>query len=157
MTEELAKLINRSILYRGEILHECIILEKDIDLSVVMHFTQSPSHFNDMHELIMDRMTFDQKIGIIQELLNRRSLDSLMVKRKEKLIKELRYVKEVRNKFAHRPMFVGYQEDEKIPKEFKMITYRDGINHIPFTKNDFELCIKRIKKCVEVLEGFFRL
>ncbi len=62
MKPELLDLFNRSVLYRGEILTQCIILEKDIEMYIVEHFVTDPKKIFDLMELVLDRTTFDNKI-----------------------------------------------------------------------------------------------
>ncbi len=152
MRTELQTLIDRCIHYRGYILNRCTILESDIELYVLYHFSSTKNVLIDLHQTVLQKLTFDAKISTFQEILNRNVGDEIFEKKYSKLFIELRYIKDVRNKMAHWPMFVGYKSNEKIPKEFSLISYYNSMENKPYTKGDFELFNKRMDKCIEVIE-----
>jgi hypothetical protein len=65
-----------------------------------------------------------------------------------KLFSELRYLKDIRNKFAHY-LVVVYPNANKPPKEFHLLNYRNGVEVKIFSKGDFDLFNKRLEKCIE--------
>ena len=151
MREELQKLTDRCILYRGTILHRCTYLEKEIELYMLHHFSSPKNVISDIGEVIMPKISFDGKISCFQEILKRNVGDDVFSKKYEKLFSELRYVKDVRNKMAHWPMYTNYGETEKIPKEFSLINFYNSIDIKPFTKGDFDQFTKRLHKCREII------
>jgi|GEM_PF-2326734 hypothetical protein len=152
MDEEIKRLVDLSIHYRGVILHDCIALENKICINMAYYFVNSPALYKDIREVLIDRLTFDAKIAILKEIMQRQFPDEFG-KKYDKLFSELRVIKEIRNRFAHYPVYTYFKEDAKIPKEFSLINFRDGDGKKVFSKGDFELTRKRIIKCIEILSA----
>lgn len=98
--------------------------------------------------VILDRLTFDAKIAAVQDILKIKA-GGKFEKTYGKLIKELRSVKEDRNRFAHHIVDVYYNRDEPIPKEFSLINFRTKVDSKVFSKGEYELLLKRIYRCRE--------
>lgn len=152
MDTKLNDLVERSMHYRGVILHKCIILEQEIEDIIIKYFVSDFGKHIDMHEIIIDRMTFDGKIAAFEELLKRNiSPEDQFDKVYGKLFSELRYLKDIRNKFAHYNIDMSFSRKQKMPKEFSLISYRNGAKAKVFSKGDFDQFNTRIAKCIEEL------
>ncbi|GAA4100198.1 hypothetical protein [Mucilaginibacter panaciglaebae] len=151
MDEKVKRLIDLSIQYRGNILHHCILLEDTITDYLAMYFVDTLERYKDIREVVLDRLTFDNKIATLDELIKRNYPDSYKNKY-PKLFSELRYIKDVRNSVAHWPVYSHYKEGAKIPKEFSLINFRNGVGKKVFSKGEFELFQKRTLKCIDVIK-----
>ncbi|WP_410219929.1 hypothetical protein [Pedobacter sp.] len=143
--QQLRDLAERSIYYRGHILHRTAILEKEMEVLIVMYFRIHQDNQLAFMELILDRMSFSDKISVMEQILKKVFTD-LFEKECSKTMILVRYIKDVRNSFAHYNVFLSYKEDEKIPKEFSLTNYRNEVKHTPFTKGDFSLFNDRFEK-----------
>jgi K+ transporter len=146
--DDIQKLIDLSIHYRGSILDRCITLENEIDGFIAFYFAENVEKYNALLEIVIDRMTFDAKIATLEEILKRES-GANYDKKYGKLISELRYIKMVRNNFAHLRVHTGYQMDDKIPKEFSLVNSRNGVEIKTFSKGEYSLFIERTDRCID--------
>jgi aminoglycoside phosphotransferase (APT) family kinase protein len=97
-------------------------------------------------------MTFDGKIAAYEELINRK-YPAEFDKKYSKLFLELRYIRGVRNSVAHWPVYTSYSTEDKIPKEFSLLNFRNGAGKKVFSKGDFALFQSRINKSIEVVNS----
>ena len=61
MSDDLNRLVELSIYYRGSIISDCIILEQEIENYIISYFVSDFNKYFDMHEVILNKMTFDAK------------------------------------------------------------------------------------------------
>jgi len=152
LSHDLQNLIDRSIYYRGMILHDSIIIEKGIENYIMVFFCNDIERQLDLLHLVISNMSLDAKIKCFQEILKKKNPNVDFDKTFGKLLIEIRYVKDVRNRFAHHPIDLCYTENDKIPKEFSLINHQKSFDPHIFSKGDFELFQKRVKRCIEELE-----
>lgn len=143
-------IIDKSVLYRGEILHSCTILEKDIEEVIGKYFTINEDRAIDFLLMVLDRLTFDSKISIL-DLILKKTFSETYNKKYEKLFTELRIVKENRNIMAHNIVLVSDDYIKPIKQGIGFVNYRNSVNVEWYDKGVFELLMKRINKCVEVI------
>lgn len=150
---EIEDLIKRSTDTRGIVLHKAIALEKLIDRFLLSYFAVD-NHKRQWQfvELILDRLNFDGKIAIVEQILKWR-FDKLEYKKApSKLISALREIKDTRNNFAHYMVFTAYTKTEDIPKDFSLVEFRNAVKEKPFTKNDMQVFETRINLCIPKLK-----
>ena len=148
--QKLDALIELSIKYRGEILHHSIQIEKDVDTYLANYFIHDVEKQIELLELILDRLTFDAKLAILDVMLRKRH-PGIYDKKFSKLISELRILKDQRNMFAHYMMFSFYNEGDEIPKEFQLVNFRNSTDFKKFSKGDYILFKQRVLKCQEAI------
>jgi hypothetical protein len=151
LSPDLEKLLDRSIYYRGVILHNAIILEKQIESHIMVFFCNDIQRQLDLLKIVISNMSLDAKISCFQEILKSKNPDVDFDKTFGKLLFEIRFVKDVRNRFAHHAVNLAYTKSDKIPKEFSLVNHQKSFDPKPFTKGDFEQFDKRVKRCVEEL------
>lgn len=145
MTED--ELQELGIRYRGTVLSYSANLEKYIEGYIAMYFTFKTDIAYEMCELVLDRLTFDSKIATFEAMLKKK-YESDFKKRFGKLISEIRIIQSERNKFAH------YHQsfDTGDIRNVVLCNYRNSRNYITLTHESFELLIKRIEKCAEIVQ-----
>jgi hypothetical protein len=137
--------------YRGFTINEFTKLERALDKHLLNKFfpNSSPSDqvCYQMHEVLLDRLTFDGKRTAVKGLLDQRELNSGFVKTKNnsfkhgKLIDEVRQLIEIRNYFAHYLMVVDNANSDSV---LTLLQFRDSTKLIVYTQGDFEKLIHRI-------------
>ncbi|MCO5945343.1 hypothetical protein [Mucilaginibacter flavidus] len=148
--QKLEALIQLSIKYRGEILHDSIQIEKEVDTFLANYFINDVEKQIELLELILDRLTFDAKLAIFDTMLKKLH-PGIYEKKFSKLISELRILKDQRNMFAHYMTYSFYDELDEIPKEFQLINFRNSTDFKKFSKGDYLLFKQRVVKCREVI------
>ncbi|WP_199120533.1 hypothetical protein [Pedobacter sp. ASV28] len=142
----LENLINRSIEYRGHIIHTSTIIEKDIDIIIVMYFKMRVDRQVEFIELILDRTSYDSKIAILEQILKKHYYKTYD-QECSKTIASLREIKDIRNKFAHDTVYTSYNKNEKIPKEFSLVNFRNSMSVKDFTKGEFKVFNEKSERC----------
>ncbi len=135
------ELIALGIKYRGTIIDECAALEKWIESYIAMYFTWNGERAFEMLELVLDRLTFDSKIGVFEAMLKKKHKDQFK-KLYDKLMSELRIIKDERNKFAHYNQHLENSEQIVI-----LSSYRNSHTLHKYTNDDFVRLINRIERC----------
>lgn len=151
MSEIEIAITQRSIEYRGTILHKCISLEKLLDYCITHHFSDEVNKRQELTELLLDRTYFDSKIGIWETIMKKLYSKEVFKKRFSKLFSEMRYCKDQRNIFAHYMVYSYDNAIEDYPKKISFINFRNSMTLEHYPINEYEQLLERIDKCNEVL------
>jgi hypothetical protein len=145
------EIIGKSYLIRGEILHLCTILEKDIEDFICKYFTNSNDKAQELFVIVLDRMAFDSKISTLEVLLKKIHGDNFD-KKYLKLFVELRFVKEHRNAMAHHMVDV-FESHKPLKQGVGFINYRNTATVTNYDKGKLKQVIDRTIKCIEVVRA----
>ena len=99
----LAKLLNRDDV-RGRIIRDTSILDVEMGIAICFYFT-TDQRWRAFHELIVDRLGFNDKIAILEKIPYRKKYLSL------KSLTHVRHLQQVRNYVAHEHYV--HQSDKK--------------------------------------------
>ena len=104
-----------------------------------------------MHEVLLDRMTFDGKRTAIKGILDNRTLSEGFIKTKNnsfphgKILEEVRQLIEIRNFFAHYLSAVDHAKDTVIT----LVQFRDSTKLLEYTQQEFDDLVIRIKRATK--------
>ena len=131
--EEKQKLITDfSVKLRGEVLERCIEFEMAINQYIMTYFHKTDKNKQfDVLFYLLDRMSFDAKISVFQEMLKQRFGDDYK-NICERKIGKLRWLKEHRNVFAH------YMTDLRADSPSNGVNYFKFRNKMQFEYYDLE-------------------
>lgn len=158
--EKYFELVQRSIYYRGQILHLMTVLEAMINTYIVNHFCPSDESLRkDMQLLFLgdERITLNNKAQIFLFLVNSYNKswgDSFISnrmpekgKKSYKLSSDLMYLIEQRNIFAHRILDhsdnLNYIQDKR-DNSIRLVALKNEIKPLDYTEDDFLTLSKMI-------------
>ncbi len=145
------EIITKSYLIRGEILHLCTILEKDIEDFICQYFTSDLDKGAELFVIVLDRMTFDSKIATLETIL-KNIYSNDFDKKYHKLFIELRYVRGHRNAMAHHLVDI-FENHKPLKQGVGFINYRDTATVTHYDKGTLKQVIDRTSKCIEVVRA----
>lgn len=147
------EIINYSIKKRGEILHQCIMLEKKIDSFFSNYFCKDPNKRLLFFYIFMDKISLDSKISMLESLLNKISTNELKTSYKE-LISDLREIKDDRNRFAHYMVdVISDQSIDNFPKAINLVSFKNSTRLFNYDDDKLKNLIDKINNCSSKLSG----
>lgn len=145
--------LNSSHEYRGYAINEFTKLEKALDQYILIYFIPHQNNMQSpMHEIILDRLTFESKRTAVKSILDKKSDDTGFIKTKNnsypygKLFDEVRKLIDLRNNFAH---FLDAYDSAEPKSVITLIKFRDKTDIIRYEQSEFDDLIFRIKKTTE--------
>jgi hypothetical protein len=151
MTPEESEIIQKSIEYRGTILAGCTALEKEIENILCEYFSSDSAKQIDLLLMVLDRMTFDSKIAVL-DLILRKIFPETFDKKYKKLIAELRSIKDDRNVMAHHVVDI-FDGHGTLKQGVGFINYRNSPTIETYNSGRYSLIMNRIEKSVDFLRG----
>jgi hypothetical protein len=128
--------------HRGHIIDACSWLEKYIEVFILDFFVgERGTRWDMMREVLLDRFHFDGKITTM-EVLVKKSAGTNFKKQYGGLFRELRYIKEQRNHFAHYVQIARLDTDD-----ISLLSLRDGAKTLNYTEMELKTLFERILKC----------
>ncbi|WP_259070263.1 hypothetical protein HDF24_15020 [Mucilaginibacter sp. X4EP1] len=135
--------------YRGYLINEFTKLEKAIDQHLLSNFfpLNKFDKIYEMHEVLLDRMTFDGKRTAVKGILDKRSISGGFMKTRNnsyphgKLFDEIRQLIEFRNYFAHYLCVEDFGE-----YTISLLQFRDRTTILRYSQEDFDSLVDRIIK-----------
>ena len=148
--------------YRGYLINEFTMLERALDKHLLLHFyptddANSRSHYR-MHEVLLDRMTFDGKRTAVKGILDNKVISEGFKKTKNKsyphskILGEVRELIEIRNFFAHYLTVIDHAKETVIT----LLQFRDSTKLLQYTQQDFDELVERIMKATSDVLGLIR-
>ncbi len=144
------QLVRQSVNYRGLILQNCIHLERAIDTYIVKYLSDDDVKQLDIFVFLLDRMSFDAKISVLQSILQRDNAD--YKKKYDKLMGKIRQAKDERNIFAHYSLKTDMQAVKSFPTGLTYMAFRNKVDHKPYTNEKILELIEIINNCTEEIE-----
>jgi len=99
----LAKLLNRDDV-RGRIIRDAAVIDLEMGVAICIYFTTN-QRFDSFHELMVDKLGFNQKLEILEKIPYQKRYLSL------KSLSHIRHLQQIRNYLAHRHCV--HQDDRK--------------------------------------------
>jgi len=144
--------------YRGYLINEFTKLERALDKHLLLHFfpnndANDKIHYR-MHEVLLDRMTFDGKQTAVKGILDNKAISDGFIKGKNnsypngKLFEEVRQLIDTRNHFAHYLTVVDHSDSV-----ITLLQFRDNTKMLKYSQSDFDkLVIRIIKATSDILK-----
>jgi len=155
-------ILNSEHEYRGYLINEFTKLERALDKHLLFHFFPNDDVNSRvcyrMHEVLLDRMTFDGKRTAVKGILDNKSVSEGFIKTKNnsypngKLFDEVRQLIEIRNFFAHYLSVVSHRKDTVIV----LLQFRDSTKLFEYTQADFDDLVNRIVKATNDILGLIK-
>jgi len=144
--------------YRGFIINEFTKLERALDKHLLFEFFDKGNSYMHwkMHEILLDRLTFDGKRTAVKGILDNKATSEGFVKTKNnsypngKLFDEVRQLIEERNQFAHYSLVTDHANPGSV---ITLLKFRDNTKLLTYKQDDFdELVTRTIKATSDILK-----
>ena len=168
MANRVDLLIEKSMRYRGRILHELSLLELLINEYIAVYFCKEDRDIiREMHLLVLgdERINLNSKIGIFSSIAKNHdtnwynsyvSLRPTEKKRPPKTMSnDLIYVIEERNIYAHRAIDMFYTFGDDSSNDLVLLRFKNNIEFITIKEEDFEILSNTIRNLGSYLSGHF--
>lgn len=148
LEKQLESLFNLSTNIRGRFLDQVIVIERLIDDIISRHFCPEDYRFHLLFSLVATELTFHSRIKTLKTVLE--CCYPELLGKHPNLIKDIKKIKEFRNKIAHSMLdssedFLEKEYDDRIRLEF----YRKGEKKYLVVKKDD--IMERLKACSQVV------
>jgi hypothetical protein len=136
--------------YRGLLISRFATLEKSLDYYLASQFT-SRDNIADLTNIIIDRLTFENKKTALKAILDKKSSANGFVRTNTKsfpsgkFIEELRSLQFQRNCFAHYHLSTNIDEPSSI---ISLIEFRDSKSILHYTKTKYYNILKRMDEAI---------
>jgi hypothetical protein len=141
---------------RGKVINEFCLLEQAIEWFIVSHFVTVPGYKVAIKHILLDRMTFETKRGILKHLLDLKSVkkDGFTKTKNNsspyaKLVDEIRRLNDIRNEFAHYRIMTIEPPSNDV--KVILLNSRDFIGVKEYEEAEVDSIIQRIKKSAETI------
>jgi hypothetical protein len=153
MKSKLDQLAEQSMMMRGEILNDIIILEKTIDYFIVKHISESKKQQIEILELLLERISFHEKNNIVFTILKKHHSENLDIK-PGNIFEDIGKVIRQRNYFAHYTVNVYNNAIDNFPNEVGFINFRDSTTVEVYDDKKYKKLREDIKKNITTIEKF---
>ena len=146
--------------HRGYFISEFAKLERVIDLYFAHYFIRNdnPKFHNELISILVDRIPFESKRTALKAILDLLYVDK-SAHNGGKKAKEFRVLLEEIGKMARIRNYYAHYLPVPIPEEelaIALVQFRDSVNIIAYTKEEFNNQIKQINKCAEIVANLRR-
>ncbi len=147
MTEDHKTLLFKAYLYRGKVVELAIVLEKAIEEYILAYITTDLVAKYKITVYLIDRMTFDGKISVLQNILK----PNLEASEYKKLMAKLRIAKEDRNFFAHQLTSYSQEDISLSEAQITFVNFRNDINRKTFKTEALEKITANITNVTSII------
>lgn len=142
--EDLKNWIKNANTIRGLVIARFCSLEYCIVDNLTTLFSDDPQQEKDMLEVLIERMSFEEKRQALKQMLQRRNeVNNTDLKNDYiQLMNEIQKLIVIRNRFAHYPTAKVF--DLKSQYVITLKKYKDGIDYLKFTQDDIDDLLNKI-------------
>lgn len=148
-------MIKKSAMWRGEVIHLTIVLERTLEACLAFYISDHPNKRMDMLELFLDRMTFESVRTSFASMLKRKCSEEEYKKTYKNFIEEIRKIIIQRNYFAHYLLDNSNEAEHRFPKEIGFIEYRDSAKTYWYSQEKYSVFVKKIETIIGIAEDVY--